>query len=96
VQQKKQLQLQQLSQHMHINAFANVWLGSNTYGLLEALPHSMMYAFLHGVLMYVLEVIMSPMNRSEKFKLYELWTNLLFQSDALPKHSFPDAVSLEE
>ncbi len=47
-QQTKQQQLQALSQHMHINAFENVWLGSNTYGLLESLPHDMMHAFLHG------------------------------------------------
>ncbi len=36
-----------MSQHMHINAFHYVWLGSNTYGLLESLPHDMMHAFLH-------------------------------------------------
>ena len=58
-----------MSQHMHINAFHDVWLGSNTYGLLESLPHDMMHAFLHGVLMYVIEVIISPMNPSEKYEL---------------------------
>ena len=63
-QQTKQQELQALSQHIHCNAFENVWLGSNTYGLLESLPHDMMHAFLHGVLMYVLEV-MSPLNPSE-------------------------------
>jgi len=71
VQQTKQQELQALSQHMHINAFANVWLGSNAYGLLEACPHDMMHAFLHGVLMYVLEVIMSPLNPSEICRLDE-------------------------
>jgi len=29
--------LRMLSQHMHINAFHDVWLGSNTCGLLESL-----------------------------------------------------------
>jgi len=52
--------LRLLSQHMHINAFHEVWLGSNTNGFLESLPHDMMHAFLHGVMMYVIEVIMSP------------------------------------
>jgi len=61
--------LRMLSQHMHINAFHDVWLGSNTCGLLESLPHDMMHAFLHGVLMYVIEVIMSPLNPTEKFHL---------------------------
>jgi len=61
--------LRMLSQHMHINAFHDVWLGSNTCGLLESLPHDMMHAFLHGVLMYVIEVIMFPLNPTEKFHL---------------------------
>jgi len=46
-----------------------MWMGSNTYGLLEALPHDMMHAFLHGVLMYVIQVIVPPLNPTEKFKL---------------------------
>jgi len=58
-QQEKLDKLQQLSQNMHENAFNNVWLGCNTYNLLEALPHDMMHAFLYGILMYVLDVIMS-------------------------------------
>jgi len=52
----KQLQLDAhenlrlVSQHMHINAFRNVWLGYNTCGLLEQLPHGMMHAFYMGYL----------------------------------------------
>ena len=46
--------LKKLSQHMHLNHFHDVWLGSNTFHLLESLPHTMMHAFLHGVSMYVL------------------------------------------
>ena len=49
-QQTKQQELQALSQHIHCNTFENIWLGSNTYGLLESLPHDMMHAFLHSVL----------------------------------------------
>jgi len=45
--------LRLLPQHMHLNAFNGIWLGSNTYGLLKSLPHDMMHAYLHGVLMYV-------------------------------------------
>jgi len=52
-QQEKLEKLQQLSQHMHENAFSNVWLGCNTYGVLEALPNDMIHAILHGILMYV-------------------------------------------
>jgi len=66
-QQEAHENLWSMSQHMHINAFRDVWLGSNTCGLLESLPHDMMHAFLHGVLMYVIEVIMSPLNPTETF-----------------------------
>jgi len=54
---------------MHLNEFKDIWLGSNTYGLLESLPHDMMHAFLQGVLMYVIEVTMSPLTPTEKYKL---------------------------
>jgi len=52
-----------LSQPMHWNAFHDVWLGTNTF--LESLSHDMMHAFLHGVFMYVIDVILSPLNLSE-------------------------------
>jgi len=69
--------LRLLSQHMHLNAFSDIWLGSNTYGLSESLPHDMMHSFLHGVLMYVIEVIMSPLNPSEKYALDSLVDDIL-------------------
>jgi len=88
-QQTTQQELQALSQHIHCNAFENVWLGSNTYGLLESLPHDMMHAFLHGVLMYVLEVIMSPLNPSEKFKLDVIVDKIIVPVRSTYKAQFP-------
>jgi len=94
-QQTKQQELQALSQHIHCNTFENVWLGSNIYGLLESLPHDMMHAFLHGVLMYVLEDIMSPLNPSEKFKLDVIVDKIIVPVRSTYKHNFQDAASLE-
>lgn len=88
-QQTKQQELQALSQHIHCNTFENVWLGSNKYGLLESLPHDMMHAFLHGVLMYVLEVIMSPLNPSEKFKLDVIVDKIIVPVRSTYKAQFP-------
>ena len=88
-QQDKLDKLQQLSQHMHENAFQNVWLGSNTNGLLEALPHDMMHAFLHGVLMYVLEVIMSPLSPTEKFYLDDIVDDIIVPIRSSSKAQFP-------
>jgi len=74
---------------MHVNAFSNMWMGSNTYGLLEALPHDMMHAFLHGVLMYVIEVIMSPLNPTEKFKLDGIVDKIIVPIRSSSRAQFP-------
>ncbi len=81
--------LRLLSQHMDINAFHDVWLGSNTYGLLESLPHDMMHAFLHGVMMYVIEVILSPINPSGKYGLDKLVDKILVPVKSSLKKEYP-------
>jgi len=86
-------QLRMVSQHMHINAFNDVWLGYNTCGLLEKLPHDMMHAFLHGVLMYVVEVIMSPLNPSEKYHLDTIVDEIVVPVRSSMKTDFPNAAS---
>jgi len=81
--------LRLMSQHMHINAFHDVWLGSNTFGLLESLPHDMMHAFLHGVLMYVIEVIISPMNPSEKYELDKIVDQIIVPVRSTLRKDYP-------
>jgi len=76
-------------QHMHINAFHDVWLGSNTYGLLESLLHDMMHAFPHGVLMYVIEVIISPMNPSEKYELDKIVDQIVVPVRSTLRKDYP-------
>jgi len=85
--------LRLVSQHMHINAFNDVWLGSNTCGLLEKLPHDMMHAFLHGVLMYVIEVIMSPLNPTEKYHLDSIVDEIVAPIQSSMERIFQDAAS---
>jgi len=79
----------ELSQHMHINAFHDVWLGSTSCGLLECLPHDMMHAFLHGVLMYVIEVIISPLNPTEKFQLDTIVDEIIVPVRSSMKKTYP-------
>jgi len=78
-----------VSQHMHINAFNDVWVGYNTGGLLEKLPHDMMHVFLHGVLMYVVEVIMLPLNPSEKYHLDSIVDEIVVPVRSSMKTNFP-------
>ncbi len=58
-------------------------------GLLEALPHDMMHAFLHDVLKYVLEVIMSPLNPTENFKLDDIVDDIMVPIRSSSKAQFP-------
>jgi len=64
-------------------------MGSNTYGLLEALPHDMMHAFLHGVLMYVIEVIIPPLNPMEIFKLDRIVDKIIVPIRSSSRAQFP-------
>jgi len=77
------------SQHLHLNAFKDIWLGSNTHGLLESLPHDMMHAFQHGVLMYVIEVIMSPFNPTEKYHLDTIVDDIIVPVRSTLKTDYP-------
>jgi len=71
-----------------------VWLGSNTCGLLESLPHGLMHAFLHGVLMYVInEVIMSPLNPTEKYLLDSILDDIVVPVRSSLRNDYPGAVS---
>jgi len=74
---------------VHLNAFSDIWLGSNTYGLLESLPHDMMHVFLHGVLMYVIEVIMPPLNPSEIYALDALVDDIVVPVRSTLKYEYP-------
>jgi len=44
---------------MHDNAFDGVWFGINLYGILGACPTDLMHAFLHGLILYVIKIIIN-------------------------------------
>jgi len=55
--------------------------------------HDMMHAFLHGVLMYVIEVIMSPLTPTEKYKLDGIVDDIVVPARSSLKKITQDAVS---
>jgi len=81
--------LKNFSHHLHDNAFADIWFGHNTLGLLEKMPHDLMHAFQHGVLHYVIEVLISPLNPSEKVQLDELVDSLIVPLKSSSRSSYP-------
>jgi len=62
-------ELSALSHHMHNSAFRNVWFGQNRNGITSATPTDLMHAYCHGVLVYVIKIILAPLNNQEKNKL---------------------------
>ena len=52
--------LQQLSTQLHQSAFCNIWFGDNPNGIYGATPTDLMHAFLHGIIPYVVKLILDP------------------------------------
>jgi len=58
-------ELSQMSHHMHNSAFCKVWFGQNLNGITSATPTDLMHAFCHGVLVYIIKIILAPLNNQE-------------------------------
>jgi len=72
LQQSVKSELSCLSHHMHNSAFRKVWFGSNPNGITSATPTDLMHAYCHGVLIYVINIILAPLNNEEKKNLTQL------------------------
>jgi len=64
--------LQQLSTQLHQSAFCNIWFGDNPNGIYGATPTDLMHAFLHGIIPYVVKLILNPFTNQEKAYLDKL------------------------
>jgi len=51
---------------MHNNAFNSVWFGVNPNGILGACPTDLMQAFLHGLIPYVVKIVVVSFTTHEK------------------------------
>ncbi len=69
LQQSVKSELSHLSHHMHNSAFCKIWFGSNPNGITSATPTDLMHAYCHGVLVYIIKIILAPLNNEEKKEL---------------------------
>jgi len=69
LQQSMKIELSKLSHHMHNLAFQNLWFGQNLNGITSATPTDLMHAYCHGVLIYVIKILLAPLNNQEKHEL---------------------------
>ncbi len=59
--------------HMHTSAFLHVWFGAvNPNGIYSATPTDLMHVFLHGIIPYVIKILLSPFNNADKHCLDDL------------------------
>jgi len=52
--------------HIHNSAFCKVWFSQNLNGITSATPIDLMHAYCHGVLVYVIKILLVPLNKQEK------------------------------
>jgi len=69
--------LKKLAHHMHDNAFDTVWFGENDHGILGTCPTDLMHAFLHGLIPYVVKIVINTFMTSDKHKLDLLVDDIL-------------------
>jgi len=69
LQQNMKMELSKLSHHMHNSAFQNVWFGQNLNGITSATPTDLMHAYCHGILVYVIKILLVPLNNQERVSL---------------------------
>jgi len=81
--------LQQLSTHMHTSAFLHVWFGENPNGIYGATPTDLMHAFLHGIIPYVIKIILSPFNNANKHCLDDLVDTTLVTVHSSQRINYP-------
>jgi len=88
--------LHKLSQHMHDNAFNGVWFGINPYGILGACPMDLMHAILHGLILYVIKIIISSFSTHEKHFLDLLVDEILAPICSGERSNIQEQISLKE
>jgi hypothetical protein len=76
-------ELRKMSVYQVENSFNRLKMGSNPYGIYMCTPMDVMHGLQHGIIKYVLEVLMSNMNTSQKSLLDRLAITFNVSSQAI-------------
>jgi len=82
-------ELTELSHHMHNSAYRKVWFGSNPNGITSATPTDLMHAYCHGILVYVIKIILAPLNNQEKSELDSMCNDMFQNLKSNQKQEYP-------
>ena len=83
--------LKDLTQHCHISGYHGVWFGSNPHGIHGATPTDLMHAFLHGVVPYLVKIVMGSLTDDEKTQLDNLVQRIMQRIRSSERMNFPRA-----
>ena len=91
-------ELSELSHHMHNSAYRKVWFGSNPNGITSATPTDLMHAYCHGVLFYVIKILLAPLNNQEKSELDIITVDMFrhlksTQINEYPRYMFTEGIT---
>ena len=81
--------LKNLSMHMHISAFSEIWFGENPNGIYGTTPTDLMHAFLQGIIPYSLRIMMESLTIKEKEALDLLCDHCFVLIRSLEKQTYP-------
>ena len=74
---------------MHNSAFWNLWFGQNLNGITSATPTDLMHAYCHGVLVYIIKILLAPLSNQEKSELDAISVNTFRHLKSNQKNEFP-------
>jgi len=74
---------------MHNSAFWNLWFGQNLNGITSATPTNLMHAYCHGVLVYIIKILIAPLSNQEKTELDAICVDTFRHLKSNEKNEFP-------
>ena len=83
------MEYSKLSHHMHNSAFQNVWFGQNLNGITSATPTNLMHAYCHGILVYIIRILLAPLNNQEKSELDAICNDMFQNLKSNKKQEYP-------
>ena len=77
------------SKNFHNICFDSVWFGENENGILGACPTDLMHAFLHGLIPYVIKIVIGLFTTCEKHMMDVLVDKILVPIRSGEQSKFP-------
>jgi len=89
-------ELSQISHHMHNSAFCKVWFEQNLNGITLATLTDLMHAYCHGVPVYIIKILLAPLNNQERSELDSISSDMIWKLKSNQKMNIQGTCSQRE